>query len=173
MWRSGGSKEESVTVKPARWGLLLNRVFRLLLIVAALFAVLVFVFPALFGPRIDLPTVSQFESPSSLMVQISNQNLTPLNDVTYTCEVGKLELASGAATNAKVVLRGVIRQISGRRGVVVRCESAYIPGAPLKAAEYKLMVKYRAYPWPQQKTRTFVIAAQINGDGHVTGWKLN
>jgi hypothetical protein len=44
---------------------------------------------------------------------------------------------------------------------------------PVKAAEYTLTLTYRAYPWPQLRTGVYRFAAQIDGTGHVTGWKLN
>ena len=48
---------------------------------------------------------------------------------------------------------------------------AYIQNAPLKAAEYQLTLKYRAYPWPRLRTAVYRIAAKVNGEGQVTGWK--
>ena len=61
----------------------------------------------------------------------------------------------------------------GRHAITARCQSAYVVNAPLKAAEYKLTLSYRAYPWPRHRTTVYRIAAQINGNGQVTGWKLN
>jgi hypothetical protein len=174
MWRSGGVKPESVPPNLPAPKSRFRGPYRLLLIPVVLFAVVVFVFPVIFTPRIDVPTGLQFGSPSSMPVQISNQNLTPLNDVEYSCELSKLTLANGSAvTDAKILTRGDIRTIPGRRAVIVRCETAYIVTAPLKTAEYKLMLKYRAYPWPRQRSNSYGIAAQIDGSGQVTGWRLN
>ena len=145
---------------------------RELLGLAVLFVSLVFIFPIVFKPRVDAPTDLPFGSASSVSVQISNQNVTPIDDVEYSCELSKLTLANGSAiTNAKVLTRGVIRKIPGRKAVVVRCESAYIVTAPLKAAEYTLTLRYRAYPWPKLRSSVHRIAAQINSNGQVTGWK--
>jgi len=106
--------------------------------------------------------------------QISNENLTPLTDVAYTCEVQKLTLADGTPVkDANVLNRGTIRRIAGRKAVTGRCQTAYLITAPLRAAEYKLTITYRAYPWPQQRAGVYPIAAQMNAKGAVTGWKLN
>jgi hypothetical protein len=145
-----------------------------LLGVALLFATVVLVFPIIFQPRVEPPTGLQFGNPSSVAVQISNQNVTPFTDVEYSCVISNLTMANGSAvTNAKVLVRSAIRKIEGRQAIRARCETAYIVTAPLKAAEYRLTLTYRAYPWPQQRTSVYLIAAQLDGNGQVTGWKLN
>ena len=147
---------------------------RLLLGAAALFTAVALVFPIAFKPLAEPPDTVQYGSAFSVGVQISNQNLTPLTDVTYTCEMSNLALANGpVAGNVKVVTRGSIRRIRGRQGVPATCEMAYIPNAALKAAEYRLTLKYRAYPWPQLRTAVYRIAAKLDGKGQVTGWKAN
>jgi hypothetical protein len=131
-------------------------------------------FPVLFRPGVEAPADVEFGGPFSVGVQISNQNVTPLTDVVYTCEVSNLTLADGSTIgNAKVLTRGSIREIRGRQAVPARCEMAYIQNAPLKAAEYQLTLKYRAYPWRQLRTAVYRIAAKLNGEGQVTGWKSN
>jgi len=151
-----------------------RRLYRLLLGMAALLVALVFIFPIVFRPAVEPPAEVQFGSPSSVGVQISNQNVTPLTDVAYACEVSNLTLADGSKVgNVKVLTRGSIRKIRGRQGVPARCEMAYIQSAPLKAAEYRLTLEYRAYPWPQLRTAVYRIAAKLNGEGQVTGWKSN
>jgi hypothetical protein len=146
--------------------------FGLLLGMAVLFVSVVLILPILFRPGVDAPADVEFGSPFSVGVQISNQNVTPLTDVAYTCEVSNLTLADGSIVgNVKVLTRGSIRRIRGRQGVPARCEMAYIQNAPLKAAEYQLTLKYRAYPWPQLRTAVYRIAAKVNGEGQVTGWK--
>jgi hypothetical protein len=173
MWRSGGSKTESVPSTLPAPKSRLRGPYRLLLAMAVLFIAVVFVFPIVFAPRVDVPTVVQFASPSSMSVQISNQNLTPLTDVEYGCEVSKLTLANGSAVkDAKILIRGTIRNIPGRRAIRAPCRAAYLLGAPLQAAEYRLTLTYRAYPWPQRRTSVYDIAAQFNSNGQVTGWKL-
>ena len=148
--------------------------YRLLLAMAVLFVAAVLIFPIVFRPAVEPPADVQFGSPFSVGVQISNQNLTPLTDVVYTCEVSNLMLADGSiVANARILTRGSIRKIQGRQGVPATCEMAYIQNAPLKAAEYQLTLKYRAYPWPQLRTAVYRIAAKLNGEGQVTGWKLN
>ena len=148
--------------------------YRLLLGVAALFVAGVLILPIISRPAVEPPADVQFGSPSSVAVQISNQNVTPLTDVAYTCEISNLTLADGSIVgNVKVVTRGSIRKIRGRQGVPASCEMAYIANAPLKAAEYQLTLKYRAYPWPQLRTAVYRIAAKLDGQGQVTGWKSN
>jgi hypothetical protein len=146
--------------------------YKLLLVMAALVMGVVFILPIVSKPAVEPPAEVQFGSPFSVGVQISNQNVTPLTDVVYTCEVANLTLADGStAGNVKIVTRGSIRKIRGRQGVPARCEMAYIANAPLKAAEYQLTLKYRAYPWPQLRTAVYRIAAKLDGQGQVTGWK--
>jgi hypothetical protein len=143
-----------------------------LLGLAVLFVGLVFIFPVVFKPRVDAPADLPFGSASSVSVQISNQNVTPLGDVEYSCEISKLTLSNGSAiNNAKVLVRGVIRKIPGRQATVVHCESAYIVTVPLKAAEYILTLRYRAYPWRKLRTSVYLIAAKISSNGQVTGWR--
>lgn len=151
-----------------------RRLYRLLLGMAAILVAFVFIFPIVFKPGVEPPADVQFGSPFSVGVQISNQNVTPLTDVSYACEVSKLTLADGSTVgNVKVLTRGSIRKIRGRQGVAARCEMAYIQNAPLKAAEYQLTLEYRAYPWPQLRTAVYRITAKLNGEGQVTGWKSN
>jgi hypothetical protein len=143
-----------------------------LLSLAVLFVAVVLVFPLIFDPRIDAPQELQFGSASSLPVQISNQNFTPLNNVEYSCALAKLTLANGSEIrDAKAVIRGIIHTISGRHAITVRCESGYIVTAPLKAAEYKLTLTYQTYPWRRSRTRGYTIDAEIGAKGEVTGWK--
>jgi hypothetical protein len=150
------------------------RRFLPLLLSFAVVAIVVFlVFPLVFPPRVDVANSVQFASPSSMVVQVSNQNLTPLTDIEYTCEVLNITLANGSAVNnAKVLTRGTIRKLPGRRAVTVRCESAYILGTPIKTAEYRLTVRYRTTPVPHVATTMYRIDAIVNNKGEVTGWKL-
>jgi hypothetical protein len=150
------------------------RFYKPLTVVAALAAVVIFVFPVVFKPAVEPPEDAPFGSAFSVGVQISNQNATPLTDVAYTCQIADLTLADGSKVeNAKVLTHGSIRRIRGRQGVPATCEMAYLVNAPLKAAEYQLTLQYRAYPWPQLRTAVYRIGAKLNGKGEVTGWKLN
>jgi len=174
MWRSGGTNPEAVSPKLPVPKSRFRGPYRLMLSMAVLFVTVVLIFPIIFRPGVEPPTELQFGSPFSMAVQISNQNMTPLTDVEYSCEVSKLTLANGSAVrDAKVLIRGAIRKIQGRQAITARCETAYIVNAPLKAVEYKLTLTYRTYPWPQHRTSVYRIAAQINDNGQVTGWKLN
>jgi hypothetical protein len=175
MWKSGGVKPESVSPNLAAPRSAFGRLYRLLLMVAVLFATVVFIFPIVFEPRVEPPTQLQLGSPFSMAVRISNQNpFMPLTDVEYSCEVSKLTLASGAeVTDAKALIRGTLRKFEGRKAIAASCETAYIANAPIKAAEYKLTLTYRMYPWPQHRTSVYHIAAQMDGNGRVTGWSLD
>ena len=174
MSRSRRSKAEPVSPDSSAPRSLFRPLYRLLLSILVFAVVMVFVFPIIFGPRIDVPADVQFASPSSLTVQISNQDLTPLTDVEYGCKVSKLTLASGSEiTDASVLNRGIIRKIPGRRAVTARCQTAYLVTAPLKTAEYTLTITYRAYPWPRQRTRVFRIAARFDRNHQLTAWKVD
>ena len=173
MWRSGGIKLESGSPGLPASRSRFRGLYRVLLIVAALFAIVVFIFPVIFNPGVEVPSEVQFGSPSAVTVQISNQNMTPLTDVQYSCEVSKLTLANGSAVpDAKALVRGAIRKIRGRQAIPARCETAYLVTAPLQSAEYQLTLTYRIYPWPQHRTNVYRIAAQIDGNGQVRGWKI-
>jgi hypothetical protein len=173
MWKSGGAKTASETPEVRAPKSRFRGPLRLLLIAAVLFIAVVFVFPLVFRPRVDVSANVQFGSPSSVTFQISNQNMTPMTDVEYTCEVSKLTRANGsAASDVKVVTRGAIRKIEGRSGVIGRCQTAYIVTGPVKTVEYQLTLHYRAYPWRKQRTGVYPIAARINGSGDVIGWKV-
>ncbi len=174
MWRSGGIEPEFQPPKDPASRSRFRGPYRVLAIVAVAFVTVVFIFPIVFDPRIEVPAEVQFGSPFSMAVQISNQNVTPLTNVEYGCEISKLTLANGSAVrNAKILVRGAIRKIPGRRAIAARCESAYVVNAPLKAAEYKLTLTYRSYPWPRLRTSVYRIAARIDSTGQVTGWRLN
>ena len=167
-------KPESVSPEPPAPRSRFRGPYRVLLSLAVVFVTVVFVSPIIFKPGVEPPTELQFGTPFSMAVQISNQNVTPLTDVEYSCEVSKLTLANGSAVrDAKVLIRGAIRKIQGRQAIPARCETAYIVNAPLKAVEYKLTLAYRTYPWPQHRTSVYRITAQINSNGQVTGWKLD
>ncbi len=78
----------------------------------------IFIFPIVFKPRIDLPTGIQSGGSSSWKFGFSNQNLTPLTDVAYTCEVSKLTLADDSEdAKAKAVIRGRIRKMQSCHAV--------------------------------------------------------
>jgi hypothetical protein len=173
MWRSGGARTESETPEIPAPRSRLRGPLRLLLIAAVLFVAVVFVFPVVFGPRVDVSPNVQFGSPSSVAFQISNQNMTPLTDVEYTCEVSNVTRANGSvASDVKLVTRGTIRKIEGRHAVIGRCQTAYLVTGPVKTVEYQLTLHYRAYPWRKQRTSVSQIAARTNGSGDVIGWKL-
>jgi len=151
-----------------------SNLYRVLLMVAVLAITVVFVFPLVFEPRIDVPTDLRFATPSSLAVQISNENLMPLTDVEYACETSKITLANGSAvSDAKVLTRGNIRKIPGRRAIIARCQTAYVLSAPLKVFEYKLTITYRASPWRRLRTSVFHIAAQFDKNNQMTALKVN
>lgn len=172
MWKSGGSKPEDAPPDPAVRRSRFRGPYRVLLTVAVLFVALVLVFPILFAPRVDAPTDVKFGTVSAVTVQISNQNLTPLNDVQYDCELSKLTLANGSAiSNARALVRGVVRRLPGRKAIAIHCEGAYLVTDPLKAAEYQLTLRYRAYPWRKLRTTVYRISAQFNSSGELTGWK--
>ncbi|HUB33629.1 MAG TPA: hypothetical protein VMA31_11390 [Bryobacteraceae bacterium] len=146
---------------------------RLFLVLAVLAATLILIFPLVFGPRVDVPAELEFGNPSSVFVQISNQNLTPLQNVDYTCELSKLTLANGSEVpNENVLVRGAIRKIDGRSAAAARCQAAYLVTSPLQAAEYKLTLTYQAYPWKRQRTSVYPIVAKVNAKGEIIGWKL-
>lgn len=145
---------------------------RLAVTLGVVAAIVVFLFPIVFEIRVDVPSKVQFASASSMMFQISNQNPTPVTDVAYNCEVSRFTLTNGTAvTDANVLNRGNVRRIAGRRAIAGRCQTGYLITMPLQTAEYKLTITYRAYPWPQQRTRVWRIAAEFNGKHEVTGWK--
>ncbi len=174
MWKSGGSKlqPESPALPAPRSRL--RGPYRIVLTVAVLAIALFLIFPFTFAPRIDVPAGIRFGSPSSVPVQISNLSLTPLHDLEYNCSVSKLTRNNGTAiTDARVLTRGFIKRIGGRQALTVRCETAYIVTDRLQAAEYTLTLHYQTSPWPQQRTSTYRIAADINSNGEVTGWKSN
>ena len=172
MWGTGCVKRATVSAEvpgaPSRWRARLT----LLLTLAAVFLVVVFLFPIIFELRIDVPSHVQFASASSMGFEISNPNLTPVTNAEYSCEVSNLILLNGSAVkDANVLNRGNFRKIGARRGVAGRCQTAYIVTAPLKTVEYKLTITYRTYPWPRMRTQTARISAQLNGKGEVTGWQ--
>ena len=172
MWKSGSIKPGSVSPKLPAPGSRFRGPYQLLFGLAVLFITVVFVFPAIFKPGVE-PAESQFGSPFSMAVQISNQSLTPLKDVEYSCEVARLTLADGSAVEgAKVLVRGTIRKIQGSREVTAHCETAYVANAPVHAIEYKLTLTYSTFPWPQRRTSVYRIATQINSNGQVAGWKV-
>jgi hypothetical protein len=172
MPRSGVIKPDSQSPKPPAPRSRLRGAYRLLLVLAVLGLAVFFIFPLVFKPGVEPPTDLQFGNPSSVVIQVSNQNLTPLTDLEYTCELSDMTPANGSAiTDAKVLVRGAVRRMQGRSAIAVRCEAAYLVTAPLKAAEYKLTLNYRMYPWPQRRSSVYRIAAQINANGQITGWK--
>jgi hypothetical protein len=148
--------------------------YRLLLALAVLAPAVLFIFPLIFSPGVETPADVPFGSPSALQVQISNQNLMPLKDVEFSCEVSRLDLAQGSTvSNAQALVRGSLKNLEGRRAITVPCETAYLVTSPVKAIEYKLTITYRMYPWPYGRTKVSHIAARINGNGQVTGWKVD
>ena len=172
MWKSGAAKSNPSSSNPTPQRSRFRGPYRVLVSFAVLFVGLVLIFPAIFKPRVDAPTDLPFGSASSVPIQISNQNFTPLDDLDYSCELSKLTMANGSEiTNARALTRGLVRKIPGRKAITVRCESAYIVTFPLKAAEYTLKLQYRTYPWPKLRNSVYRLAAHIDKNGQVTGWK--
>ncbi len=141
---------------------------------AVLFVTVVLILPIVTKPRVEPPTQLYLGSPFQMEVRIANQNLTPLTDVEYSCEVSKLTRANGTPVDdAQVLVRGTIRRIQGRQAIPAKCETAYVLNAPVKEAEYNLTLTYRMYPWPQHRTSVYHIAAEFEPNGRVTGWRLD
>lgn len=138
---------------------------------ATFFVVVLLIFPVVFGPSIDLPYPLLTGNPMTLTVKISNENLTPFTNFEYTCELEQLELASGVrVTDATVVNKGHIVKFDGRKAINARCETAYLVNAPIKNADYKLMLNYRVYPWTKDYTKVFRLAAVVDARGQVSRW---
>jgi len=139
---------------------------------AGFFVTVILILPLVLTPGVE---PSQFGNSLSMTVRISNHNpFMPLTDVEYTCEVWHVMLATGdEVTDANVLSRGSLQKFDGRQAITAPCETAYIVNAPIKAAEYRLTLTYRTYPWLQHRTSVYHIAAQIDGSGRVTGWALN
>jgi hypothetical protein len=174
MWKSGGVKTEAVSTNAPIVQPRLRTRYRILITMTVLFVSVFFVFPLVFEPRLEPPGELQFGSAFSVLVPIANHNMTPLSDVEYSCEISRLTLADGAAvTDARVLTRGAIPKIPGRKAVAAHCGIAYILTRPLKAAQYKMTLTYRAYPWHRLRTSVYYIDALIDGKGQVTGWKAN
>src|SRR5690242_5068248 len=170
MWRSGGVKLDPAA---PRAGSRLRARLSLGISLAVAFLIVVFLFPLIFELRIDVPSQVQFGSPSSVMFEIATQNLTPLTNVEYTCEISTLITSAAPPLSAAPVLsRGRFPKIASRQGVRGQCQTGYLVTAPVKTVEYRLTVTYRASPWPQLRTRIARISAQIDGKGEVTGWKV-
>jgi hypothetical protein len=135
-----------------------------------LFAVFV-IFPIAFGPGVEDP-VSRFPgNPFYLEVKISNENLTPLTNVQYTCQAENVELQSGVKpSDVRVLNQGQIRKFQGRRATTIRCETAYIIDVPVKSAEFHLTLKYTAYPWRIDRAADYRFAAAVDAKGQITKW---
>lgn len=173
MWKSGGVQPVPGSAPASDAKARLRARLWLLLALAAVFLIVAFGFPLLFPLRIAVPSSLQFSSASSMTFEIANENLTPLTDIEYTCEISKLELSAGSPVkDANVVTRGSIRKIGGHHGAAGRCQTGYFVAAPLKTAEYRVTVTYRPYPWPRRRTRVVRISAQLNGQGELTGWNV-
>ncbi|MGD1094857.1 MAG: hypothetical protein ABSB35_23045 [Bryobacteraceae bacterium] len=153
----------------------LSRGYRLLLMLGTLFAIVFLIFPIVLTPGVEPPAHLAFANALSMTVRISNQNpFTPLTDVEYSCEIWQVTLANGdEVTDANVLTRGSLQEFDGRRTIIAPCETAYVVNAPIKWAEYRLTLTYRAYPWHQYRSSVYHIAARIDENGHVTGWRLD
>lgn len=174
MWRSGSVKTGS---EPAERSVRRRRIggpYRLVFSLSILVGMVVIVFPILFRPGVEPVNDLQYGSPFAVTVQISNQSLTPLMDVEYSCEVSRLTLANGTEVrDAKVVARGAVRRMTARRMLTAHCETAYIVNAPVRVVEYKLTLSYRSFPWPQRRTGVYYIGTEVSGKGQITGWQLH
>jgi hypothetical protein len=145
--------------------------YPMLLVLIALLAGTLLILPRVYGPRVDILPSPYPGNPFSLSLSIANQNLTPFTDVQYSCGGEHIEPAGEPlAHDPRVVNQGRRLRLAGRTAMVARCDTAFMIAAPLKSAEYKLTIRYRAFPWPQTFTRQRDFAAQLDGSGQVTGW---
>jgi hypothetical protein len=149
----------------------LKRWQRPLIVLATVAITVLIVFPLTFGLNVEAPTERFPGNPFVLEVRISNENVTPFTNVEFSCQAADIALASGAQVNdAKVLNQAKIRRFPARRAVRERCETAYLIDAPLKSLEFQVVLKYRVYPWPVDRTVEHRFAAKIDSSGHVTGW---
>ena len=144
----------------------------MLLTLGVLFVTVVLIFPLVFEPVVQLRAESPSGNPFSIQLLVANQNMTPVTDVEYTCEVSTLTKPGGAeVTGAGVLIRGTIRTIPGRRAIAEPCETAFVEG-PVQTAEFKVTISYRMYPLPKHRTSVHYVAAQVDRNGRVTGWRV-
>ena len=144
---------------------------RVLAAIAVFLAAVLLVFPTVLGPSVTDPAPSFPDNPFSTTVRIANQNFTPLTNLEFSCELEGLTLASGAPIpDAKILNTVRVRRLPSRRAVTTRCETAFVIDAPVKAAEFKLTVQYRASPWPQVRTKAYLFDAVLDAQGRVTKW---
>lgn len=116
MWRSGSVKTNAA--EPETPAPRLPAAYRVLIVIVTLAVVVVFVFPVVFDPGVVAPAELDFGNPSSVAIQIGNQNVTPLLDVEYACDLASLTLANGSAvTNARELVRGSLKKIPARRAI--------------------------------------------------------
>jgi hypothetical protein len=147
--------------------------YRLLLTVAVFMAAVGLVFPLVFKPSVEPPDNLTTGNPLSIHVLVANQNMTPITDVEYTCEVSKLTQPDGTAiAGANTLVRSTILKIPGREALREPCETTYVAGGPIQAAEYKVTISYRMYPWPTNRTAVYYVVAHVAGSGRVTGWTV-
>ena len=145
--------------------------YRALIFGAILLAAVALIFPAVLGPSVNDPLAPFPDNPFSLTARIVNEYLTPFTNLEYSCESADVVLANGTPiTDAKILNQGKIRKLPGRRAFNARCETAYIVNAPVKSAEFKLKLTYKAFPWPQLHTHEYDFTAVVDAHGQVAKW---
>lgn len=145
--------------------------YKVLLLVIAVLVAALLSFPWIFGPRVEIQPSPYPGNPFSLSLSIANQNLTPFTDLEYTCTSENIEPAGEPlAHDPQAVHRGRRLRLPARTAMAAICDTAYFITAPLKSARYRLTLHYRAFPWRQIRTSEHYFRAQLDGNGHVTGW---
>ena len=171
MSEPGNLQLESGRRDPRRGRSRLRAAYRLLLFIAVFMVAVVLVFPLVVRPAVQPPTRSPFGNPISVLV--ANQNMMPITDVEYSCEVSHLTQANGAAlTGQNVLIRGTIRRIPGRQAITELCEIGSDAEARIQAAEFKITVSYRMYPWPARHTSVYYLGSQMDQNGRPAEWKV-
>lgn len=169
------AKYPATTPRPHdRWKLRLTRTGKILISALGI-SLGVLGSPLIFGLSVQNPIPVFPGQPFSIPFEITNQNVVPFKDISYSCNVNELSFAGGTRlANVQARPTGAYRAtLYGLESMTARCEKAYVTSPDMKfvSAEIALAITYRPAMWPIRRTIVKTYSAIIDPhSGHIYRW---
>ncbi len=125
-------------------------------------------------PTVQSPLLLFPGNPLSIPFEIKNENILPLVDVQYGCEL----LTARIKDRPNITIDRDItekmepaRTVWGRQSMTARCDKGIaIQGLPIERAEYRLILSYFALPLPIRMHASYDFSAIADDAGNVVRW---
>ncbi len=132
----------------------------------------------LLPPTVDTPSAVFADDPFSLVFEIKNENILPIERMQYWCDIphaniGGVEMTGSRSTgNGPTLPSNYVSVLWGRDATSGRCEHGYNvpPGIPVRDTEYQLTINYYSLPLLWKRTRQVNFVPITDPSGRVIRW---